>query len=74
MLPSPRWGRGEEPACPSLCSLRLLRSAAIGHEPVELILVPGVPQALEKGEEFPLLFGQALQRLGLVLVESAVAA
>src|SRR5271166_587109 len=49
-------------------------SPALGHELVELLLVPGFAQANEELLEFALLLLQALERLGAVIVEGLVAA
>src|SRR3954451_8056720 len=46
----------------------------IGHKLVELGLVLGLAEPLEEIEEFLLLVFETAQRLGLVVVEGAVAA
>src|SRR6516165_12176471 len=49
-------------------------SAPLGHELIELLLVPRLAQTNQKLLEFALLFFQAAQCLGPVIVESLVAA
>src|SRR4051794_41918940 len=45
--------------------------AVLGHEGVELFLVPGVAQAVEEIAEFDLLLFQPAQRVGAIFVEGA---
>src|ERR1044072_3991826 len=55
-------------------SLRCLAVAALGHELIELLLVLGKAQPVEEIAKLALLFFEAVQRRGAILVERMVAA
>ena len=48
--------------------------ASIGHELIELRFILGKAQSVEEVAEFALLFFEALERLGAIVVERPVTA
>ena len=49
-------------------------ASALGHELIELSLVPSLAQPFQEGLEFPLLLLKASHRLVAILVKRAIAA